>query len=295
MSQASPQLTEEQIRQALQGISIPPQPQIMVDLQLEQIMPNPDLKVIARLIGQDPGLSGALLKLVNSPYFGLSNRITSIQRAVNLLGSQSVINLINAQSIKGELTDETIVILNRFWDTAQDVAETCLSLAKKTGYPTPDEAYALGLFHNCGIPLMLKRFPNYMAVLEEAYASVNEQVRVVDVENRLFNTNHAVVGYFISRSWRLPEHVGQAIANHHNAQSVFDEESTTDIQIKNLLALLKMAEHVCGCYRALGSQDEDREWQAIAPRVLDHVGLSEYDFESVKETILEMGSGRINY
>ncbi|MEH3022759.1 MAG: HDOD domain-containing protein [Pseudomonas oryzihabitans] len=274
---------------------MPPQPQIMVDLQLEQIMPNPDLKVIARLIGQDPGLSGALLKLVNSPYFGLSNRITSIQRAVNLLGSQSVINLINAQSIKGELTDETIVILNRFWDTAQDVAETCLSLAKKTGYPTPDEAYALGLFHNCGIPLMLKRFPNYMAVLEEAYASVNEQVRVVDVENRLFNTNHAVVGYFISRSWRLPEHVGQAIANHHNAQSVFDEESSTDIQIKNLLALLKMAEHICGCYRALGGQDEDHEWQAIAPRVLDHVGLSEYDFESLKETILEMGSGRINY
>ncbi|MXS20629.1 HDOD domain-containing protein [Pseudomonas oryzihabitans] len=295
MSQASPQLTEEQIRQALQGISIPPQPQIMVDLQLEQLMPSPDLKVISRLIGQDPGLSGALLKLVNSPYFGLSNRITSIQRAVNLLGSQSVINLINAQSIKGELTDETIVILNRFWDTAQDVAETCLSLAKKTGYPTPDEAYALGLFHNCGIPLMLKRFPNYMAVLEEAYASVNEQVRVVDVENRIFNTNHAVVGYFISRSWRLPEHVGQAIANHHNAQSVFDEDSTTDIQIKNLLALLKMAEHICGCYRALGGQDEDHEWQAIAPRVLDHVGLSEYDFESLKEIILEMGSGRINY
>ncbi len=55
MSQASPQLTEEQIRQALQGISIPPQPQIMVDLQLEQLMPSPDLKVISRLIGQDPG------------------------------------------------------------------------------------------------------------------------------------------------------------------------------------------------------------------------------------------------
>jgi len=295
MSQASPQLTEEQIRQALQGISIPPQPQIMVDLQLEQLMPSPDLNAIARLIGQDPGLSGALLKLVNSPYFGLSNHVTSIQRAVNLLGSKSVINLINAQSIKGELTDETIVILNRFWDTAQDVAETCLSLAKKTGYPTPDEAYALGLFHNCGIPLMLKRFPNYMAVLEEAYASVNTEVRVVDVENRLYNTNHAVVGYFISRSWRLPEHVGQVIANHHNAQSIFDEGSTTQIEIRNLLALLKMAEHICGCYRVLGGQEQDHEWDAIASRVLDHVGLSEYDFESLKETILEMGSGRINY
>ncbi|MGC3500632.1 HDOD domain-containing protein, partial [Pseudomonas aeruginosa] len=67
---------------------MPPQPQIMVDLQMEQVMPNPDLKNIARLISQDPGLSGALLNQVNSPFFGLANRITSNQRAVNLLGSR---------------------------------------------------------------------------------------------------------------------------------------------------------------------------------------------------------------
>src|SRR5690606_10208717 len=90
------ELTSEQIQQVLQGISVPPQPQIMVDLQMEQFMPNPDLKVIAKLISQDPGLSGALLKIVNSPYFGLANKVSSIQRAVNLLGSRSVINMINA-------------------------------------------------------------------------------------------------------------------------------------------------------------------------------------------------------
>jgi HD-like signal output (HDOD) protein len=44
----------------LQGISVPPQPQIMVDLQMEQVMPNPDLKSIAKLISQDPGLSGGV-------------------------------------------------------------------------------------------------------------------------------------------------------------------------------------------------------------------------------------------
>ncbi len=166
----SQELSAEQIQQALQGITIPPQPQIMVDLQFEQYMPDPDLETIAKLISQDPGLSGALLKLVNSPHFGLSNKIGSIQRAVNLLGSRSIINLINAQSIKGEMSDETIVTLNRFWDTAQDVAMTCLTLAKRTGIQAADEAYTLGLFHDCGVPLMLKRFPNYMDVLEEAYA-----------------------------------------------------------------------------------------------------------------------------
>ncbi|HLA29523.1 MAG TPA: HDOD domain-containing protein, partial [Pseudomonas sp.] len=103
---------------------MPPQPQIMVDLQMEQFMPSPDLRSIATLISHDPGLSGALLKIVNSPHFGLANRIASIQQAVDLLGCDTVINLINAQSIKGELTDEAIVTLNRFWDSAQDVAMT---------------------------------------------------------------------------------------------------------------------------------------------------------------------------
>ena len=285
-----PELSAEQIQQALQGISVPPQPQIMVDLQMEQYMPDPDLEVIARLIAQDPGLSGALLKIVNSPYYGLTNKIASIQRAVNLLGSRSIINLINAQSIKGEMNDETIVTLNRFWDTAQDVAMTCLTLAKRTGAQAVDEAYALGLFHDCGVPLMLKRFPNYMSVLEEAYGNAGADSRVVDTENNAFNTNHAVVGYYTAKSWRLPEHVTDAIANHHNALAVFSDESSRNSQLKNLLAILKMAEHICSSYRVLGNQTVDHEWNAVGDLVLDYVGLSDYDFESLKLSIRELGA-----
>ncbi|QLF92982.1 HDOD domain-containing protein [Pseudomonas sp. ABC1] len=283
------ELTAEQIQKVLQGISVPPQPQIMVDLQMEQVMPSPDLRNIARLISQDPGLSGALLKIVNSPYFGLANKVGSIQRAVNLLGSDSVINMINALSIRSEMSDSTIVTLNRFWDTAQDVAMTCLTLARRIGCEGVDEAYTLGLFHNCGIPLMLKRFPNYMEVLEESYACADEGVRIVDTENRLLNTNHAVVGYFTAKSWNLPRHLCEAIANHHNALSIFQDESARDAQLKNLLAILKMAEHICKCYRVLGNQKEDHEWLAIEALVLDYVGLTEYDFQLLRENIRELG------
>lgn len=289
------ELQPEQIRQSLQGITIPPQPQVMVDLQLEQLAPDPSLKVIAQLISQDPGLAGALLKLVNAPCFGLANRITSIQRAVNLLGINSVVNLINAQSIKSEMSDETIVTLNRFWDTAQDVAETCLTLAKRTGYQAPDEAYALGLFHNCGIPLMLGRFPHYMEVLEEAYGRVGPERRVVDTENHYFNTNHAVVGYYTARSWRLPAHVAEAISNHHNAHRIFVDGDASSVPMKNLLAILKMAEHICGCYRVLGNQAQDAEWNLVSNQVLDYIGLSEYDFDMLKNNILEMGLGHIHF
>ena len=286
----SQELSADYIKQILQGISVPPQPQIMVDLQMEQVMPSPDLRAIAKLISRDPGLSGALLKLVNSPFFGLANRIASIQQAVNLLGCNTVINLINAQSIRSELTDEAIVTLNRFWDTAQDVAMTCLTLAKRIGYHSPDEAYTLGLFHNCGIPLMLKRFPNYMSVLEEAYASTTGERRVVDTENRLLNTNHAVVGYFTAKSWNLPLHLCEAIASHHNALAIFTEDASRDAQLKTLLAILKMAEHICASHRVLGNQPDDHEWQGIEQLVLEYVGLSEYDFENLRESIRDLGA-----
>ena len=282
-------LSAEQIHKALQGISVPPQPQIMVDLQMEQVMPSPDLKAIARLISQDPGLSGALLKIVNSPFFGLANRIASIQQAVNLLGCDTVINLINAQSIKGELSDEAIVTLNRFWDSAQDVAMTCLTLAKRIGYQSADEAYTLGLFHNCGIPLMIKRFPDFMTVLEEAYYSAGSELRVVDSENRLLNTNHAVVGYFTAKSWNLPQHLCEAIAGHHDVLAIFSDDSGRDAQLKTLLAILKMAEHICESHRVLGNQAEDHEWQSIEQLVLEYVGLSDYDFEYLRESIRELG------
>ncbi|WP_394375117.1 HDOD domain-containing protein [Stutzerimonas frequens] len=284
------ELTDEQIRSVLQGINVPAQPQIMVDLQMEQMAPEPDLRAIARLISQDPGLSGALLKTVNSPFYGLANRVASIQQAVNLLGCNTVINLINAQSIRGELTDAAIVTLNRFWDTAQDVAMACLTLAKRIGYASPDEAYTLGLFHNCGIPLMLQRFPGYMAVLEEAYASTNAETRVIDIENRVLNTNHAVVGFFVARSWKLPQHLCDVIANHHNARTLF-RDGLGDGRVETLLAILKMAEHICACHQLLGDQPDDHEWAVVAEQVLEHVGLSEYDFECMRDSIRELGIG----
>ncbi len=202
-----------------------------------------------------------------------------------------MINLINAQSIKGEMTDETIVTLNRFWDTAQDVAMTSLTLAKRIGYQSPDEAYALGLFHNCGIPLMLKRFPQYMAVLEEAYASTDAEQRIVDIENRVLSTNHAVV----ATSPPSPGTCRCICATPSPTITTRCRCSPTtrgrDAQLKTLLAILKMAEHICACHRVLGGQAEDHEWDSIAHLVLDYVGLSEYDFECLEESIRELGVG----
>lgn len=283
-----PDLDPDQLYHALQGISIPPQPQIMVDLQMEQYTPEPNLDVVTKLIAQDPGLSSSFLKIVNSPFFGLPKRVSSTKRAVQLLGSQSSINLINALSIRSDMSDEIIIALNRFWDTAQDVAQTSLLLAKKLSILPPDDSYALGLFHECGIPLMLKRFPHYINILEEAYASAGTNCRVVDTENRLLRTNHAVVGYYAARSWNLPDHITKAIAYHHSATEVFKESSASMIPVKGLIAILKMSEHICYSCKVIGNQATDQEWNNISHLVLDYVGMSEYDFDNIKTAIREL-------
>lgn len=283
----SNQLTEAQVKKILHGIHVPPQPQILVDLQMEQIMPAPDIQRIANLIAKDVGLSGTMLKFVNSPFYGLANKITSIEQAVSLLGINTVINILNGLAIKGEMSDEAIIELTSFWDTANDIAMVCAAVAKKVGYRTPDEAYTLGLFHNAGIPLMLSRFDDYITVMEKTYSGQHE--RVIDLENEKFNTNHCVVGYYTAKSWNLPEHICQVIAEHHNTKQVFAVKDGKNQQQKTLLAVLKLAEHICGNYKVLGLQDSDPEWEDSQDDILEYLGLTAYDIEDLKEGFIEMG------
>lgn len=284
----SQDLTPEQIKHIMQGIVIPPQPQVMVDLQMEQASPHCTVESIAQLISQDVGLSGAIIKTVNSPFFNLANNISSISQAVGLLGINSVVNLVNAQSIKGALSDEEIIALGAFWDSAMEVAMTAAVVAKQVGYNSPDEAYTLGLFHNCGIPLLSRKFENYSTVLEEAYHRPNDCI--TDTENKLINTNHAVVGYYVAKSWNLPRHICTAIHDHHHVTRKFLEDPSSSQQ-KTLLAILKMSEHITGLYRTLGKADADYEWECVKDAILLYIGLSDYDYEGLLEHIRELGMG----
>ena len=281
------ELTQEQILNILQGIHVPPQPQILVDLQMEQVMPDPDINRIAELISKDVGLAGTMLKFVNSPFYGLANKISSIEQAVALLGTDTVINILNGLAIKGEMSDENIVELTRFWDNANDTAMVCATVAKQVGYPTPDEAYTLGLFHNAGIPLMMKKFDGYLPFMEQAYSDKFE--RIIDAENEHFNTNHCVIGYYTGKSWNLPVHICQVIAEHHNTQQLFSDKSAGNQQQKTLHAILKVAEHICTNGKVFGNQDEGREWETSSKQILEHLGLTNYDIEELKENFSDMG------
>lgn len=84
-----------------------------------------------------------------------------------------------------ELSDANIVQLNRSWDTATDIANISVDLARAVHYEPTDRPYTLGLFHNCAIPLMMMRYENYFSVMEESYGHPDK--RVIDTENDLLD------------------------------------------------------------------------------------------------------------
>lgn len=281
----------------LKGIVIPSPPQLIADLQMEMAMPDPDLNAMARLISRDPGLAGGVLKTINSPFYG-NRTISSISQAVMMLGMSTVMNIINTLSLREASFTETLTeqmheILHRFWDSATDVARSCMLIAQRMHMHDVELAYMLGLFHNAGIPLLLQRFADYSVLMENAYLC--HEGRLVDAENRAINTNHAVVSLYIARSWKLPAVLCEAIHEHHNIETCFTNKHHDMSKKKTLIAILKLAEHIAALYRILGNQQTDYEWQKQGEHIMDYLGLTEFDYDELVSYAADMGIGAQSY
>lgn len=259
---------EQQINALLNGIDIPPAPRILMDLQRELAKDEADQREIAKLISQDVALSGHVMAVANSPAFSGGKKFVSIIQALNVLGTSSVFNLVIGQLLRLALGDATDQSLERFWETSARTAALSAELAKRLRCVRPDVAYTFGLFHDCGIPLLTKRFPNTKAVLTQANACADRLF--TDVEDELLGTNHAVVGYFLARRWSLPDFVVEAILNHHD-YSVLVQDGRVSDTARGLIAVCVLAEHVI---RLHANGDGEKEWEKAAERACAYFGLS---------------------
>lgn len=291
-------LTQENIESILKGITIPSPPQIIADLQMEMAMPEPDLNEMADMISKDPGLAGGVLKTLNSPFYG-NRDILSISKAVMMLGMTTIANIVNTLYLRDnfsqadDVSDEIVKSMAHFWDSATDVARACRIVAQRLRLNDPDMAYMLGLFHNAGIPLLMRRFPDYPETIIQSYLLDGE--RVIDIENKLHKTNHAVVSFYAARSWKLPEILCRVIAEHHNAVEVFSDKDKTDAEEKSYLAILKVGEHLAGLSRTLANNEVDEEWNKIEENVLDYIGISQFDYEDLVGYAADNGIGGQGY
>ncbi len=262
----------------LHGIDIPPRPLVLQIVMQEQQRPDPDLRRIATAISQDVGMSAAMLRAANSPAFGLRQKVSSISQAVMLLGVRNSSAIVTGLSLRMAMTGKKRMNLDRFWDTASDTATVSAWLARRfSGLMLTDHAYMLGLFHDCGIPLMMQRFPNYIEVLQKANANIQELCTAI--EDQHFSTNHAVVGYLVARSWFLPEEVRNVILHHHDEELL---ATAKDDLLASHIAILSLAEHYCHFHNRVS---DDVIWIRTGERVLAILEVSQTDFQDMREDV----------
>ena len=272
---------ESQLQNMLNGVDIPPCPAVLIELDAELKKDMPDQREIARLISQDVALAGHVMLVANSPVFSTGHKLASITQAINVLGMQRIFSLVVSQLLKLALAGNQDASMDRFWETSAQTAHVSAELAKRLRCVRPDVAYTFGLFHDCGIPLLMKRFPQTKAVLAAANAA--EERGFTDVEDDMMGTNHAVVGYFLAKRWHLPGFISEGVLYHHDYKVLAKPGSVSDTA-GALIAVCVLAEHII---RLHGSGNGEQEWAKAAQYACNYFNLSLGAVDDLIEDILD--------
>ncbi len=171
------------------------------------------------VISLDPVLVGRVLKLINSAYYGLGQQVTSLVRAIIMLGINTVKNLALSSAVLHNLSskkDFQAIDMEGFWRHSLCVGVAAKVIAKRRGVDgkLAEEYFAAGLLHDIGkIPLNAVLSNEYVMAIA---ASDRERVSLHVAEDRLIGLNHAKAGAMIASAWRLEGAVGDAVARHHD-------------------------------------------------------------------------------
>jgi len=177
-----------------------------------------------RLISLDPVLTGKVLKLINSAFFTLSEPVTSVTRAIIMLGLNTVKNLALSTSIVGIFrgdSKEGCFSMNDFWVHSLATGVTARMLAARQGLPsdTREEYFVGGLLHDIGKVPMMHCFPEeYRHVLQE---SQQRRQSLYNAEKDTLGFDHCHVGQIIAEKWRLSDNLSSALASHHQGELHF--------------------------------------------------------------------------
>lgn len=270
---AAPELAAR-MRAEIRNIGIPPRPTLLDEIDREMRKDAPDFKRLADVISADVGLSAGLVKVANSPYYGFGKQVRSVQETLLVLGLQVVIRTIAGLALRQVFPN--VPNLERFWDSAARTARVSGWLAGRLkGHilPRPEDAYTLGLFRDCGIPLLMIPFPEYPEILRQA--NIESTLAFTEVEDRLLSINHAIVGAELAEDWLLPEDIHQAIRHHHDRHALAGDARLTDMP-RQLIALCQVAEYLI---QQTTGMSRTHEWAklgddclrvlAIAPEALE--------------------------
>ena len=183
----------------------------------------------ARVIESDPGLASGILRVTNSAYYGLRHKVTTLERAISILG----LKYVKMNSLGFHLA----TALNSFTEKGFDMASfwqqnllrgvIARQLARSYCPERPDEAFLIGLLQNCGIPLLIEAYGDeYAQMWKESRGS---QASLFKLEQEVFEFDHLHAAEALAQKWALPEILSKPISTHHLRPA---DEPTSDEMLR---------------------------------------------------------------
>ena len=270
-------------QQLIEGLSIPSRPNVLMDAVNVQNAFGPDLVKVSDVVSRDVALASRTLAEANARLPGLERQVASINQAVMLLGLERVREIVTELFLSTALISKDgrlQELRQRSVRTAQAAAWVTgklagLSPAFKSGYLKAidgEEAYLLGLFHDCGLTILMQKFTDYQAFYDEVMAS---EGALADSETLRYQTNHGLVGYVLCDSWGMPESFCEAVLTHHDITGFTAAGGLRgDSAVLGLRAVLATAEWLSG-------EVAPQEWRAMRPAIVQFLGLNDAELDAL--------------
>ncbi len=241
--------------------------------------PQVTAKDLNKVISLDPVLVGRVLKLVNSAYYGLRNKVTSLVTAIIMLGINTIKNLALSTAVLGNVQkDSSFKALNvdGFWRHSIGVGVTSKLIAAKIGITLnrQEEFFIGGLLHDIGkIPINVLFEENYLKAIQQADF---EKTQLIEMESKIIGITHSEVGKMIAEKWRLTGETYECILHHHDPNMASEENF-------KLVASVSIANAYCNVNQIGFSGN--RYAKKIDDYILSSVGVTEEFLDEIFETI----------
>ncbi|MEM9399580.1 MAG: response regulator [Verrucomicrobiota bacterium] len=252
----------DRLRDAIMGLdNIPSIPKLYIEIKDTFDDPHSNIQDIGTLIGKDPGMTAKILKLVNSAFFGHSQRITNPAEAAAYLGIELIKTLVLSLHIFDQYEEEKLKDFNLpgLWEYSMRVAQTARMIAQmeKTNRSMQDEAFTAGLLHDMGQLVLITNFTSdYRSLCNESQMN---PVNLIKAEKERFGIDHAEVGAFLMQLWGIPSEIVQAIRYHHNPSDAQETKFSALTAIHSASMLLG-SNHPITTANASGLQTIDMDY-----------------------------------
>ncbi|MDX1962310.1 MAG: HDOD domain-containing protein [Pirellulales bacterium] len=220
---AAPTTTPPTFQQLLANAQLPALPQSAIRLMELSRDPNKGPADFAVPIEADAGLTGQILKFVNSAYFGFSREISNIKMAITLVGIRTIKNFALWSAVFSLMPNPKCgpFDLKRLWQDSLRRALFARAFAKQKGMKDAEEVFAAALLQDMAVPLLAKeKSKDYLELLETRAATGK---RLSELEQERFGFQHAEVAGAMSRSWKMPESFALMLDNHVDLQKLMTE------------------------------------------------------------------------